>query len=253
MGAGTTRSGRLVIGAASLVVLVLAWKLVAFLVGKEILFPPPERVLGEALALYPTGKFLAALWATFLRGSAAFLISVVLGSLVGVAAGLSPVFGAALAPVLTIIRATPVLALILVILLWFPSGFVPVFAAVLMCFPVMVTSTVAGVKAADPRLLEMAALFRVPRREQLRKLRLPAAAPFFLAGAKNSLGMAWKVVVGGEILVLPFRALGTGMNTARINLETPQVLAWAAASVLLCGLTEWLFGLAAKAVSRHGI
>jgi len=252
-GADSARTSRLVIGAASLVVLVLVWRFIAFLVGKDILLPPPEKVLGEALSLYPTGKFLAALWATFLRGSAAFLVSLVLGSFVGIAAGLSPVFSAALAPILTIIRATPVLALILVVLLWFPSGFVPVFAAILMCFPVMVTSTVAGVKAADPRLLEMAALFRVPRKEQLRRLRLPAAAPFFLAGAKNSLGMSWKVVVGGEVLVLPFRALGTGMNNARINLETPQVLAWAAASVLLCGLTEWLFGLAIKAASRHGI
>lgn len=61
-------------GAASLVLLILAWKLLADLVGKEILLPPPERVLGEALALYPTSRFLAALWATFLRGAAAFLI-----------------------------------------------------------------------------------------------------------------------------------------------------------------------------------
>lgn len=250
---GRTRASRLVTGAASLVVLILVWKLLAVLVGKDILFPPPERVLGKALALYPTADFLEALWATFLRGGAAFLISLVMGGAVGIAAGLSPVFSAALAPLLTIIRATPVLALILVIVLWFPSDFVPVFAAVLMCFPVMVTSTMAGVKATDPRLLEMATLFKVPRKEQLARLRLPAASPFFLAGAKSSLGMSWKVVVAGEVLVLPIKALGTGMHTARSYIETPEVLAWAAASVLLCGLTEWLFGLATKAVSRHGL
>jgi len=241
------------IGAASLVILVLSWKLLAFLVGKDILLPPPEKVLGEALSLYPTGKFLAALWATFLRGSAAFLLSLVLGSLVGIAAGLSPVFSAALAPILTIIRATPVLALILVALLWFPSGFVPVFAAVLMCFPIMVTSAASGVHACDKRLLEMATLFRVPRKEQFLRLRLPEAAPFLLAGARSSLGMSWKVVVAGEVLSQPLRALGSGMQESRVLLETPRVLAWAAASVLLCGLTEWLFGLAVKAASRHGI
>jgi NitT/TauT family transport system permease protein len=251
--AGSTRASRLATGAASLVILVLIWKLLALLVGKDILLPPPEKVLGEALALYPTGKFLAALWATFLRGSAAFLISLVLGSLVGLAAGLSPLFDAALAPILTIIRATPVLALILVALLWFPSGFVPVFAAVLMCFPIMVTSASSGVHACDRRLLEMAALFQVPRKEQLLRLRLPEATPFLLSGARNSLGMSWKVVVAGEVLSQPLRALGSGMQESRVLLETPRVLAWAAASVLLCGLTEWLFGFVTKAASRHGI
>lgn len=251
--ATTSRASRLLTGAASLVLLVLAWKLLAFLVGKDILLPPPEKVLGEALALYPTGRFLAALWATFLRGTAAFLISLLLGGAIGIAAGLFPLFDAALAPLLTIIRATPVLALILVALLWFPSGFVPVFAAVLMCFPVMVTNAAAGVRAADGRLLEMASLFMVPRREQLLRLRLPEAAPFLLSGARNCLGMSWKVVVAGEVLSQPLKALGSGMQESRVLLETPRVLAWAAASVLLCGLTEWLFGLAVKAASRHGL
>jgi NitT/TauT family transport system permease protein len=235
------------------VLLVLAWKVLAAAVGKDILLPPPERVLGEALALYPTSRFLGALWATFLRGAAAFGLSLAVGSAAGAAAGLSPVFDAALAPLLTIIRATPVLALILVALLWFPSGVVPVFAAFLMSFPVMVTSATAGVRAADPRLVEMARLFKVPGRDQVLKLRLPSAVPYILAGARSALGLSWKVVVAGEVLSQPLRALGSGMQDARVLLETPRVLAWAAASVLLCGLTEWLFGLAVRAALRHGI
>jgi ABC-type nitrate/sulfonate/bicarbonate transport system permease component len=59
-------------------------------------------------------------------------------------------------------------------------------------------------------------------------------------------------VVAGEVLSQPLRALGSGMQESRVLLETPRVLAWAAASILLCGLTEWAFGLAAKAVFRHG-
>ena len=41
------------------------------------------------------------------------------------------------------------------------------------------------------------------------------------------------------------------MQDSRVLLETPSVLAWAAASVLLCGLTEWLFGLAANKAATH--
>jgi len=122
-----------------------------------------------------------------------------------------------------------------------------------MAFPVMEASAEEGSRAADPRLLEMAALFRVPRREVLLRVRLPSAAGHLLAGARSSLGISWKAVVAGEVLSQPLRALGTGMQDARVLLETGSVFAWASASILLCGLTEWLFGIAARKASRRGL
>jgi NitT/TauT family transport system permease protein len=249
----TTKGGRFFIGAAALILLILLWEAAAKAVGADIILPKPGSVLGEALTLYPTSRFFAALIATFFRGLSAFGISLLLGGVAGLACGLFPAFDAALAPLLTIIRATPVLALILVALLWFPSGAVPIFAAVLMSFPIMVTSAAAGARAADGRLVEMARLFRVPRREELLRLRLPAAAPFLISGARSALGLSWKVVVAGEVLAQPIRALGSGMQDARVMLETPRVFAWAAASIFLCGVTEWIFGLATKAALKHGL
>jgi NitT/TauT family transport system permease protein len=247
------RFSRLLIASAATLLFLLAWKAASEAIGKDIILPPPERVLGIATALYPTKLFLDALAGTFLRGLSAFGLSVAVGIALGLAAGTWPLVDAALAPFLTIIRATPILALILLALLWFPSGFVPIFSAFLMAFPVMATSAAEGARATDPRLLEMAALFRVPRRDVFFHLRLPAAAPQLLSGARSSLGLSWKVVVAGEVLSQPLRALGTGMQNARVMLETGQVFAWAFASVILCGLTEWFFNLAVKRAARHGL
>jgi NitT/TauT family transport system permease protein len=254
--ASTPRSdkkSRALAGAAGLGFLLLAWEVASLAMGKEIILPSPARVLGAAIALYPSQRFLADLGATFLRGLAAFGLSAGLGLAAGLASGQKPIFGAALAPVLTAIRATPVLALVLIALLWFPAGFVPIFTAFLMAFPIMATSAAEGALAADPRLLEMARLFRVPRREVFFKLRLPSAAPHLLAGAKNALGLSWKVVVAGEILSQPAKALGSGMQESRLLLESASVFAWALAAVALCGSTEWALGLAARRASRHGL
>ncbi|MGA2545085.1 MAG: ABC transporter permease subunit [Rectinemataceae bacterium] len=240
-------------GAAGLAFILVAWEAAALAMGKEIVLPSPVSVFGAALALYPTPRFLSALWATFLRGLAAFGFSAIVGIVAGLASGLRPLFRAALAPILTVIRATPVLALVLIALLWFPGGFVPIFSAFLMAFPIMATSAAEGAVAVDPRLLEMAMLFRVPRREVFLRLRLPSAAPHLMSGAKNALGISWKVVVAGEILSQPARAIGTGMQSSRVMLESASVFAWAVAAVALCGLTEWAFGLVAKRSSRHGL
>jgi NitT/TauT family transport system permease protein len=249
-GEGTRRAAAAV---AAVLGILLAWKAAAAIVGKEIVLPSPERVLAEAASLFPTPRFLSALLATFLRGVAAFGLSALLGAAAGLASGARPLVAAALAPILTVIRATPVLALVLIALLWFPSGFVPIFSAFLMAFPVMATSAAEGVRAADARLVEMSSLFRVPSREVFLKLRLPAAAPHLIAGAKNALGLTWKVVVAGEILSQPRAALGTGMQESRVLLESAGVFAWAVAAIALCGLTEWLLGMAADKAAARGL
>jgi NitT/TauT family transport system permease protein len=240
-------------GIAGLLLLLAAWEIASLAMGKEIILPSPARVLGAALSLYPTPRFLSALGATFLRGLAAFGISAILGIAAGLASSFRPHFGAALSPLLTVIRATPVLALVLIALLWFPAGFVPIFTAFLMAFPIMATSAAEGARATDPRLLEMARLFRVPRAEVFLKLRLPSAAPHLISGARSALGLSWKVVVAGEILSQPREALGTGMQSSRMLLESASVFAWAMAAIALCGLTEWIFGLASRRITRHGV
>jgi len=249
----STKRSRVAAGTAGLVLLLVAWETASLAMGKEIVLPSPARVFAAALTLYPTPRFLSDLGATFLRGLAAFTLSALIGIAAGLASGLRPLFGAALAPILTAIRATPVLALVLIALLWFPAGFVPIFTAFLMAFPIMATSAAVGANAADPRLLEMAALFRVPRREVFLKLRLPSAAPHLISGAKNALGLSWKVVVAGEILSQPARALGSGMQDSRLLLESADVFAWALAAVALCGLTEWAFAFAARRASLRGL
>jgi NitT/TauT family transport system permease protein len=98
----------------------------------------------------------------------------------------------------------------------------------------------------------MASLFRVPKRRLFLELRLPSAIPHLLSGARSALGLCWKVVVAGEILSQPARAVGRGMQDSRLMLETASVFAWALAAVLLCGVTELAFSIATRRL-RLGI
>ncbi|MBU0928019.1 MAG: ABC transporter permease subunit [Spirochaetes bacterium] len=206
-------------------------------------------MLSSLAAIASTPRFWAALGATVLRGLAAFGISMTLGSAIGFAAGVSRRFEALAAPGLTIVRATPVLAVILIALIWFPSGVVPVFAAVVMAFPVVAADMAAGVRSADPRLLDMARSFGVARRDASLFIRLPSAMPHAVSAAKNAVGLSWKVVVAGEVLSQPRDALGTGMQGARIMLETAEVFAWAAVGVLLCALSDAVFDTISRRLS----
>ncbi len=235
--------------AFSTALLIALWKLGALAVGIDMILPPPERVLAVFAGLVASPRFLGALGATALRGLAAFGLSMLLGGVVGYFMGSSPRFKGLIRPAFTIIRATPVLAVILLALVWFPSGFVPIFSALVMAFPVVASDFAAGVSSTDQRLLEMATLFGLSRKAIALELRIPSALPHLVAGAKNALGLSWKVVVAGEVLSQPAQALGTGMQNARIMLETAEVFAWAAAGVILCALSDALFDRLARKFS----
>jgi NitT/TauT family transport system permease protein len=120
---------------------------------------------------------------------------------------------------------------------------IPVFTAFLMVFPVMAANTMAGIGAVDGGLKEVAAIYRLSRREKLRRLYIPSLTPFLLGGLHSSLSLCWKVVVAAEVLVQPLRALGTGMQTAKAQLETAELFAWTAATVSAAALSEWIFTL----------
>ena len=238
---------RMAAGALGLTIGFSAWQVLSAITGSSLILPFPTEVLESLVALSGSAAFWQAVLGTFSRVLIAFCLSIVLGSLTGALAGIRPVFKDFLSPLLTTIRATPVLALILVTMFWLPSTGVPVFSAFLMSYPIMHTSTCTGVLSIDGDLLEMSSVFQVPRSVVFFRLRIPAARGHFLAGIKNSLGLCWKVVVAGEVLSQPSFALGTGLQDARLSLETSGVFAWAAATVFLCGASEFLLGL----VVRH--
>ncbi len=226
--------------------IVALWKTASLGIGLSIILPSPEQVVTAIAGIASTRRFAVAVGATALRGLSAFFISMLLGLASGLASGASRRIEGFMAPGLTVIRATPVLAVILIALIWFPSGVVPVFSAVVMAFPVVAADVAAGVRSADQRLIDMARSFGLSRRQALARVRLPSAMPHVVSAARNAVGLCWKVVIAGEVLSQPVNAVGTGMQGARINLETAEVFAWAAVGVVLCAVSDGLFGILAR-------
>jgi NitT/TauT family transport system permease protein len=223
---------------AGIAALLTAWEIGARLSGSNLIFPGPALVLRRFCALLQTERFHRALGGSFIRVLSGILFSVPAGIALGILAGLDKRIAAFLSPLFAVIAATPVMSVILIAFLAFGSERTPVFAAFLMVFPVMAATAIAGVRSVDPKLRELFALYRLSRAETIRRLYMPAIVPFILGGLKSSLSLCWKVVVASEVLVQPLLALGTGMQRAKAQLETPELFAWTAATIAAAALTE---------------
>ncbi len=220
-------------GIASVVSILAVWKLLSLLLGSEFLLPSPERTLLTTLGLFGEKEFLSVVGSTVLRGLGGFSISIVLGIGLGVLAGMHPHFNAFLQPILVTIRSIPVIALILLALIWFNPGSVPVFIAILTMFPFICINVIDGVKSMDSDLTEMAAFYRVGRYRIIRDLYLPGIMPFIISGASSAMGIGWRAIITGEVLSQPRYGIGTLMQGAQTFLNVDAVIAWTILAVVI--------------------
>lgn len=228
---------------AAAVLLLGVWKLVAAAVGLEIILPTPEATFLRLVEIAASDAFAASVAATVARGLSGFAVAAGAGLLIGAAAGRVPTVERLFLPLVTVIRSTPVVAFILIALIWFDTDVVPVFVTTLMTFPVVYENVVQGIRAVDPRLVELARAYRVPRSRTWRRVYLPSLFPFLASAGRTALGLTWKVVVAAEVLSIPRLGVGAELQEARIMLETAQVFAWTAVAILLSAVTDILFSL----------
>lgn len=220
---------------------LLVWQLAYQAVDRELYLPAPLAVLKRLSQLVRLEAFWTdTLWSV-MRVAEGFALSVILAVLLGVLSGLSSFVHAVLSPLVTSIKATPVMSFIMIALFWFSSGEVPVFVCFLMCFPIVWTPMVEGIRNVDGQLLEMSRVFRVHLWVRIRRLYIPSLLPFFTPACLNALGFGWKVGVAAEVLSHPVRSIGGHLYEAKAYLDSAELFAWTVVVILLSMGFEKLF------------
>ncbi|MDY3985408.1 ABC transporter permease [Dysosmobacter sp.] len=146
-----------------------------------------------------------------------------------------------LAPLVAAVKAVPVVSFIILALVWLDAESLPLFISALMVFPPVYLNVLAGIDSTDPKLLEMARVFRVPFRRTLKGIWLPQMLPYFRAAVSLALGLCWKAGVAAEVIGLPAGTVGERLYTAKVYFQTPDLFAWTAVILAVSALLERLF------------
>lgn len=232
---------------------LIVWQLASMYIAQEILLVSPVSTCKAFLRLCGTAKFYQAVLGSFGRILAGFS----LGTLLGVAlAALSYAFEGVrilLAPMMTIIKATPVASFVILALIWISSKNLSVLMSFLMVLPITYANVLQGLNGADPKLLEMAQVFRMRPFDRVRAILAPAAFPYLLAAARLSLGMCWKAGIAAEVIGQPKNSIGSALQQAKVYFNTPDLFAWTLTVILLSlGFEKLVLLLADRLQSGEG-
>ncbi len=240
-----------VITTITVVLLLIIWQVASVVMDIQIILPRPLSVAGEFLSFFTDSNSWLAIAATIIRALRSFLLICLAGIILGLAGGQSSIIHAAMRPFLTVIKATPVLAIILLAFIWFKTGTVPVFSAFLMGFPVLYQNMIIGMEKRDEGLMAMGRSYGLNSRQILFNITIPSMLPFILAGAKAALGMTWKVVIAAEVLTVPRQGVGSSMQFAQINLDTAKVMGWTIVAILLNACGDLIFDALVSGMRRR--
>ena len=228
----------LIFSALAIVAMWLIWIAAYFIVRNDYLLPSfwaTCRELGRQLI---SAAFWRAFGGTLLRTFAAFAAALVLAVALASCSVLSDAVRAFFAPIVSVLRTVPTMAVILILLLWTSHAVAPVLVSLLVLFPALYAAMLAALDEAKENYGALCRAFKVGVSRKIFKLYLPAAAPPVLAQAGSILSMGLKITVSGEVLAQTFHSLGGAMQDAQLGLEIPRLFALTLLVVLLGFLLE---------------
>ena len=219
---------------------LIIWQIAAMVLDQEIFLVSPWRAFLRFLQLAGTTAFWLAALGSTLRIAAGFLLAFVCGAGCAYLAARFRRVRELMTPLVAVIKAVPVASFVILALICFSSRYLAVLISFLIVFPLIYASTLAGIGNVDARMLEMGKVFRLDRPTLFRYIYLPALSAFLTPALRTAIGMAWKAGTAAEVIGTPRGSIGAKLQQAKVYLETPDLIAWTLAIILLSILTEKL-------------
>lgn len=215
-----------------------------------ILFTYPTAIAYAAMDMLADGTLLSALGQSLCVLSAGFALGTLVGIGLGLLSGRSQVVAGLLDIPVTALYATPMVALVPILVLWFGFGTSAKIVVVLLftVFPVLI-NTQRGVREVDPRLVEVAHAFCSTEYRLWTDLILPSALPFVMTGIRLAIGRALIAVIVAEFYTA-ISGLGYLIVSNAHAFQTARVFVPIVGLMTLGVVTTGLLEMAEARISR---
>ena len=203
-----------------------------------IILPPVTDVWAGLVELVVQETFFRHLRVTVVEMLIGFVIGTFVGFAIGVALGVWESVKKSVYPLVVAFQSLPKIVLAPLLITWFGYGIESkiAMAVVIAFFPVLI-NTLVGLESVPDEARQLMRSLRASRQQIFRKLSLPHAAPFIMAGIKTGLTFAVIGAIVGEF-VGSSEGLGYLLHAYSFQLRIDKVFA---VIVILSGIGAILY------------
>jgi ABC-type nitrate/sulfonate/bicarbonate transport system permease component len=191
----------------SVVVFLGVWQIVGATID-PILLATPTAVVDAFATMISNGDLIPAFLSAMGDLLVGYTAAAVVGIAAGVAIGRSETVERVMNPYINFFQATPLIALVPLVVIWFGVGFkARIFVVFLLAVWSIVINTSTGVKETPRSLLDVGRVYKLTRRQSILSIELPNAVPSIFAGLRIGLG---KALIGMVIAQMEISVTGLG-------------------------------------------
>jgi sulfonate transport system permease protein len=229
------------------VLLFVLWQaLVSFNVVSEFWISSPHDVFVRLYDDVQTQRFWDALWTTLREVGIGLALGSVVGILAGLALGYFDTVYQIIEPTLLALYTLPRIALAPLFILWFGIGETSKVALVFsLAVFLMLLNTYQGVKSVDADLIDSVKTMGASRVFLARRVIIPSAIPWIVAGLRLSAIYGIGGAVVGEML-LAQQGLGVNLVLASNNFDTAGVFV----ILLVLGILGFIINVGISTLER---
>jgi NitT/TauT family transport system permease protein len=227
-----------------IVVLLLLWQYVGSRsTHNQFFYSKPSDIWTSLRHLLVSGTFYVDLRYTMYETVIGFLIGGAAGVILGFALAFSRTAYRVIDPIMNALNCLPRIALSSLFILWFGLGMNSKIALVisLVFFPLFLNAY-QGATTIDADQLMLMNTFRAGRLAIIRKVTIPATAPWVITGAKLGVAQALGGAVIGEIIAAQ-HGLGAALNTDAQSFATGDMFAIILVLIVIALVLNGIFTL----------
>ena len=232
-----------------LVVLIAIWQALSMLLGTYWI-GSPWGVLTRFVSGVIGGDLLRHASYTLIEAVAGFLIGAIPAVMLPFALRRLPIATAILDPFMVGGYGAPKLALAPLFILWFGIGIESKVALVaITVFFIVYFSALAGIRALDAKLVQMAEVVGANERQIARHIVFPGAVPYIFTGLR----IAMPYSIGGAViaeLISANRGLGYLVQLGAMNFDTTGVFVALVTVTCIVFLGNWIVNVAERRLLR---
>jgi NitT/TauT family transport system permease protein len=181
--------------------------------------PAPADVAETFWKTVQDGRAAEAVWTSLSRGAVGFAMSLVLGSLLGLAMWWSRWLRAAVGPIVSGLQSLPSVAWVPAAIIWFQLSNAAIYTVVLLgAVPSIANGLLSGLKQVPPLFDRVGRVLGLSGLGRIRYVLLPAALPGYLGGLRQGWAFAWRSLMAAELITYSpslGRGLGQLLNIGR--------------------------------------
>ena len=216
---------------------IALWEIIAIRTNNSYFMPRVSETTEALRTLLRTEGFMKYVFTSLSRVAIGLILGIIFGVILATVCHLVPFSDTFVSPLITVMKATPVAAIILILWFTLSNAELAIFVVFLMVTPIVWQNVYDGFKSISDEMREVCEIFEIPFPKRMRILVLPEIIKYLIPAIITSVGLAWKAEIAAEIMT--YSNIGQSIDDFKtLHLDTPSVFAWAVVIVVMSLILE---------------